>query len=63
MATYCYVRASGVRRLAKENGKKCSADFLRVLDEYIEKTVRRCLNTWNGKRKTLDANLANFIMK
>lgn len=62
MATYRYVRASGVRKRVKENGKRCGRDFLDALDRHIESVVNRCCVQWNGARKTLDATIINLII-
>lgn len=55
MATYRYIRASGVRKLAKENSKRCGADFLSELDRFVYETVCRCIKQFNGHRRTLDS--------
>ena len=61
MATYCYIRASGVRNLAKENGKRCSTDFLDELNILIYETVCRCIKQFNGHRKTLDRTIVQLV--
>lgn len=63
MAGYCYIRASGVRKLAKENGKRCSADFLDELNRFVYETVCRCIEQFNGHRKTLDRTVLKLATK
>ncbi len=58
--SYSYVRSSGVRKLVKENGKRCGSSFLQALDKYIYEKVLRCLKEHNGNRKTLDESLVNL---
>lgn len=61
--TYRYVRASGVRQLVKDNGKRCGSVFLDTLDRHIYDVVCRCIRQWNGNKKTLDGKVAMFITK
>ena len=60
-STYGYIRASGIRRLVKEDGKRCSSGFLSALDRYVYEKVMHCLKEHNGNRKTLDESLVNLI--
>lgn len=62
-AIYRYVRASGVRRLVKEQGKRSGAGFLNALDKHIYETVCRACKVHNGSKKTLDATVFNFTKK
>lgn len=61
MGTYRYIRASGVRKLVKENDKRCGADFLNEIDLFVYEIVSRCIRQHNGSRKTLDRTVAQFI--
>ena len=60
MSKYTYIRASSVRQLIKENGKKCGSSFLAALDKVIYDKILRCLKIHNGNRKTLDDSLVNL---
>lgn len=61
MSKYSYVRASGIRKLAKENGKRCGKDFLHLLDKLIYEKVLACCKQFNGHKKTLDGSLASLL--
>ena len=63
MATYRYVRASGIRALVKESNKRCGAAFIGELDRLVYETVCRCCKTFNGHKKTLDATVFNLTKK
>lgn len=60
MAIYRYIRTSGIRKLVKEQDKRCGADFLNALDKHVYELVCRCCKTFNGHRKTLDSTLLNL---
>ena len=60
---YHYIRASGVRKLVKEKGKRCGAEFLDELDRFVFNTVCRCLSVWNGSKKTLDRTVLQMATK
>lgn len=62
MSTYNYVRASGVRKLVKREGKRCGRDFLAALDKYIYEKVLSCCRAWNGHKVTLNGGLAEIIL-
>ena len=59
-SSYSLIRASGVRRLVKENGKRCGHTFLAALDKMLYEKILRCLKEHNGNRKTLDESLVNL---
>ncbi len=54
--SYNYIRGSGVRKLAKENGKHCGKDFLQALDRMIYHIVLRACKA-NGNNKRLVAGV------
>lgn len=56
------IKSSSVRKLAKQNGKRVSADFLSALDRYVEQKVILACAEHNGGKKTLDAGLAAFFL-
>lgn len=51
---YHYIRASGIRRAAKEQDKQASSDFLAALDRQIFALVIRACKA-NGGSKRLSA--------
>ena len=63
MSKYSYIRSAGIRKLAKENGKRCGSDFLEALERFVYARVVACCKQFNGSKKTLDGTLANFILK
>lgn len=64
MAKYCFIRASSVRKLAKESyGKVCSADFLEELDIFVHLKVGACCKLFNGHRKRLTGDLIKQLIK
>ena len=60
-AKYTYIRASGVRQLAKENGKKCGSDFLGALDRFVADKVKHCCEIFNGHKKKLDLTVLQVV--
>lgn len=50
-----------IKELAKENGKRVSADFFACLERFVEKKIVKACNIWNGQKKTLDASVAGFV--
>ena len=54
MSQFSYIKAKGIRKLAKENGKRCSACFLATLDRYVYEKVLNCCRQFNGHKVTLD---------
>ena len=57
-----YIKSSSIRKLAKQNGKRVSKEFLASLDRYIEKKVNEACAEHNGGRKTLDSALAGYYL-
>lgn len=57
-----YLRVSSIKKLAKANGKRVSADFLASLDRLVERKVRSACAEHNGGKKTLDASVAAYIL-
>lgn len=60
--TYAFIRASRVRNLVKENGKRCGADFLFALDKLAQEQVLECCQK-ERTRKTLDVNTVKMFLK
>lgn len=58
--TYSVIRASGIRNFCKENGKRCSKEFLQALDKWTTEKVARCVAALPGAQKTLDASTVVF---
>jgi hypothetical protein len=57
-----YIKASAVRKYAKQQGKRVSSDFLSALDRYLENKVLASTREHNGGKKTLDSALAGYIL-
>lgn len=55
------LKKDGVRRFAREHGKRLGKDFLRELDGFVEEKVRAACDVHNGGKKTLDATVAVFV--
>ena len=55
-----YVKASLVRKLAKENGKGVSRAYLLALDVWVEEKVRSSCRLHNGGRHCLTEDLLKF---
>jgi hypothetical protein len=47
MAKYCFIRASAVRKLAKDYGKNCSAVFLEELDIFFHLLRKKKLSAFD----------------
>lgn len=56
------IKTSSIKRIAKMNGKRVSADFLAALDRYVEHKVVLACAEHNGGKKTLDAGLAAYFL-
>lgn len=55
-----YVVASAVKKLVKENGKRCSAQFLEALERHVERVVTNAAKYHNGGKKTVDIEVAAY---
>jgi hypothetical protein len=62
MATYRYIRASGIRALVKENKKRCGAGFLNEFDKFIYEKILSAVKQFNGHRATLDNTVAKLVL-
>lgn len=60
MATYRYIRSSGIRQLVKEHKKQCGADFMDELNILVYETVCRCIKQFNGHRTRLDRTVVKM---
>lgn len=61
MASTKYIKASSIKKFAKEKGKRVSAEFLLSLDEYIQNKMNHACEEHNGGKKTLDVGLAAYF--
>lgn len=61
MATTKYIKASTIKKFAKEKGKRVSTEFLLSLDEYIKNKLSTACDEHNGGKKTLDIGLAAYF--
>ena len=56
-----FLNQSAVRTLIKENGKRCSEEFLLALDDLVRRKVVAASSLHNGNRKTLDATVLGHV--
>jgi hypothetical protein len=56
-----YLNQSAVRKLVKENGKRCSGEFLLALDDLVRSRVVAATKVHNGGRVTLDASVLGHV--
>lgn len=61
MASTKYIKASTIKKFAKERGKRVSTEFLLSLDEYIANKMSTACDEHNGGKKTLDIGLAAYF--
>ena len=61
MASTKYIKASAIKKLAKQKGKRVSSEFLLSLDEYINTKIATACEEHNGGKKTLDIGLAAYF--
>jgi len=59
MARFLNVKA--VREACKENGRRVGKDFLSLLDEHIQESLRLACEVHNGGKKTLGADVAGYV--
>ena len=52
-----YVKSSNVRKLVREQGKRCGADFLDALDRLVYDRIIGACGVFNGHHKTLSGAL------
>jgi hypothetical protein len=57
------LKASEVKKLVKEAGKRTGADFMPALDAAIHKKIQDCITFHNAGKKTLDASVVHFVFK
>lgn len=56
-----YVRASAVRSIARDAGKRVSPEFLLALDDHVRSRLNAACRVHNGGKKTLDATVLGFV--
>jgi len=57
-----YIKASMIKKLAKQHGKRVGSDFLLALDGYVERKINDSCAEHNGGRKTLDSAIAGYFL-
>lgn len=55
------IKASLVRKLAKQEGRRISKQFLVLLDDYIRMKIQQACRVHNGGRITLNAEIAGLV--
>jgi len=61
--SYRYICASNIRKLVKDNKKRCSANFLDEVNRIVYDKVIKACQTNNGKGKTLNSFIAKYVFK
>lgn len=61
MASTKYIKASAIKKLAKQKDKRVSAEFLLSLDSYIQNKISTACDEHNGGKKTLDIGIAAYF--
>ena len=57
-----YIKPAAVKKLIKSHGKRTSKDFIEALDRYVERAVLRAVAEHNGGKKTIDADVAAYVL-
>ena len=52
------IKPAGIRRLAKEHGRRVSIHFLKQIELSVKSRVKACARAHNGGKKTLDESCA-----
>jgi hypothetical protein len=52
------VRASLVKKIAKQGGKRVSSQFIELLEAFVQKKVDAAVACHNGGKKTIDQEVA-----
>jgi len=58
-----YIRPATIKRVIKERGFRCGKDFLEALDRAVYWKVVDACETFNGHKKTLNAELVEPTLK
>ena len=56
-----FIVVSAVKKLVKEGGRRTSAEFITLLDNYVEDKLNEAIKLHNGNKKTLDATVAGLV--
>ena len=57
------IKPAAVKKLIKGyNGKRTSKEFLLALDLYVERAVLKAAAEHNGGKKTVDADVAAYVL-
>ena len=56
-----FIRPTAVRKAVRRAGKRCGRDFLEALDRRVDAILSRAIQEHNGGRKTLDADVLNWV--
>ena len=57
-----FIKPAAVKKLIKSHGKRTSKDFIEALDRYVERAVLRAVAEHNGGKKTIDADVAAYVL-
>jgi len=56
-----FIRTLRVKEYLHDRGRRLSPAFITVLDAFIQRLLDRAVNTHNGGKVTIDADVAGFI--
>jgi hypothetical protein len=62
MDKYRYIKASLVRKVVKEHGKRVSKGYLTALDRHVYEKILKAVAVHNGGKKTLDTAVASYTL-
>jgi len=55
------LKASEIKNIIKEAGKRSGKDFMVAFNEKVEKDLQKAIAEHNGGKKTLDAAVVKFL--
>ena len=55
------INKKAVKEIAKTHNKRVSGEFIKILDDFVIRTIESACNIHNGGKITLDAEVAGFI--
>lgn len=58
-----YINVKKIKELAKEHGKRTSAEFIALLDSYVHNAVARACSVHDGGAKTLSEIVLATVLK
>lgn len=56
-----YVKEAVIRRAVHREGRRCSREFVEMLDRHVAAKIASACRVHNGGRKTVDAEIGAYI--